>query len=389
MKTEKRGVVVRKIKGLEEWIAIVHELGPKFAERAIEHDNNDTFVMDNYRDLKEKKFFSAAIPAELGGGGLTHGEMCSVLRELAGHCGSTALTLSMSQHLIAAAVWKYRRGQPGKEMLEKVAANELILISTGANDWLASNGTMKRVDGGYLVSAKKTFASGCLAGDVLVTSAVFDDKDEGSQVLHFSVPFSADGLSIAENWKVLGMRGTGSHTVVLEDVFVPEEAIVMKRPSSTFHPVWNVVLTVAMPLITSVYVGIAEKAVDIVRKNAARKINDPVAPYILGEMENALTTAQMAQQGMVEIANNLDFEPENENANEILKRKTIAGKAVLETVEKAVESSGGFGFLRSVVLERLLRDVHAFQFHPLSEKRQLLFTGRIALGLDPSVNKIE
>ncbi|MBT3349653.1 MAG: hypothetical protein HN400_00030, partial [Nitrospinaceae bacterium] len=90
MKTEKRGVVVRKIKGLEEWIAIVHELGPKFAERAIEHDNNDTFVMDNYRDLKEKKFFSAAIPAELGGGGLTHGEMCSVLRELAGHCGSTA-----------------------------------------------------------------------------------------------------------------------------------------------------------------------------------------------------------------------------------------------------------------------------------------------------------
>jgi acyl-CoA dehydrogenase len=388
MTQEKESRQEQKRQGKRDWLALVHELGPQFAERAAHHDATDSFVMENFLALKENKFFSAAVPEELGGGGVSHSEMCNILRELATYCGSTALTLSMHQHLIAATVWKYRRGQPGQATLEKVAANELVLISTGANDWLASSGTMEKVEGGFRVTVKKTFASGCLAGDVLVTSAVYEDPDEGSQVLHFPVPFSSEGVSIQESWQALGMRGTGSHTVVLDDVFVPEQAVAVRRPSGKYHPVWSVVLTVAMPLITSVYVGVAEQAAAIARKFAAKKANDPVLPYLLGEMENALATAQMAQQSMVEIANDYDFEPVVENANAILIRKTIATNAVLQTVEKAVESTGGAGFIRSLGLERLLRDAHAGQFHPLTEKRQHLFTGRLALGLDPSVNKL-
>ena len=313
-----RNPAKNKQKTKEYWLNLVHELGPKFAEAAVRHDADDSFVMENFMALKEHKFFSAAIPEELGGGGVTHSEMCQILRELGTYCGSTALTLSMHQHLIAATVWKYRQGSPGKETLEKVAANELILISTGANDWLASNGTMEKTEGGYLVTAKKTFASGCLAGDVLVTSSVYEDPEDGPMVLHFAAPFSSDGLSIDKVWQAHGMRGTGSHTVVLDKMFVPEGAIVLKRPSSKFHPVWNVVLTVAMPYITSVYVGIAEQAADVARKLVSKKLNDPVLPYQLGEMENALVTAQMAQKGMVEIANDIDFEPTAENANAIL-----------------------------------------------------------------------
>ena len=54
-----------------------------------------------------------------------------------------------------------------------------------------------------------------------------------------------------------------------------------------------------------------------------------------------------------------------------------------EFLEKALEAAGGAGFYRETGLERLLRDAHAAQFHPLSAKRQHRFTGRIALGLDP------
>ncbi|HEU4806290.1 MAG TPA: hypothetical protein VFS91_10905, partial [Nitrobacter sp.] len=63
--------------------------------------------------------------------------------------------------------------------------------------------------------------------------------------------------------------------------------------------------------------------------------------------------------------------------------KTIAAEAALATVEKALEAAGGAGFYRSAGLERLLRDAHGAQFHPLPAKRQQRFTGRIALGLDP------
>ena len=67
----------------------------------------------------------------------------------------------------------------------------------------------------------------------------------------------------------------------------------------------------------------------------------------------------------------------------VLIRKTVAANACIQTVENAFEVVGGGAFFRSVGLERLLRDVHGAQFHPLQEKRQHLFTGRVALGLDP------
>ena len=70
--------------------------------------------------LRKLVFFAAAIPSELGGGGLSHSEMCEVLRVLAHYCPSTALTFSMHQHLIAATVYKYLKGQPGEALLKKV-----------------------------------------------------------------------------------------------------------------------------------------------------------------------------------------------------------------------------------------------------------------------------
>ena len=70
-------------------------------------------------------------------------------------------------------------------------------------------------------------------------------------------------------------------------------------------------------------------------------------------------------------------------ANEALVRKTITVNCALQTAEKALEITGGPGYLRGLGLERLLRDAHAGQFHPLAEKKQQMFSGRLALGLDP------
>jgi acyl-CoA dehydrogenase len=220
-------------------------------------------------------------------------------------------------------------------------------------------------------------------GDILITSAPYLDPSEGWQVFHFPVPFTADGLKILPDWKSMGMRGTGSNSVVLENVFVPEESISLKRPRGVFHPVFSVIATVACPIIVSVYVGAAEAAAGIAREQARRRAKDPVLPYLLGEMENHLATAQMAWESLLAIANDFDFAPGAEITSTVLIRKTLAVNSALATAEKALESMGGSGYYRAARLERLLRDLHAGQFHPLPEKRQQLFTGRLALGLDP------
>ena len=366
-----------------DWVAVVRQLGPAFAVQAAQHDADDSFVADNFRDLRTHKLFSAGVPAELGGGGASHAELCALLRELARYCGSTALALSMHTHLLAAAVWRWRQGQPVEPLLRRMANDEIVLISTGASDWLESSGTAEKVDGGYRVTARKIFCSGCPMGDLLITSAVYHDPKDGPTVLHFPVPFTADGVKIMDNWRTMGMRATGSHDVVLEGVFVPETAVALRRPQGEWHPFFNVSVTVAMPLIMSVYVGVAEAARDLACREALKKRHDPHVPYPVGEMENTLVTAQMALREMVEIAANYDFSPTEQTANAMLIRKTVAARSSMQAAEKALEVVGGVGFFRGLGLERLLRDVHGAQFHPLPEKRQLLFTGRLALGLAP------
>jgi alkylation response protein AidB-like acyl-CoA dehydrogenase len=367
-----------------DWVAVVRELGPTFAARAAEHDDADRFVAQNYADLQARRVFSAGVPLELGGGGASHAELCAMLRELAHWCASTALALAMHTHLVATTVWRWKQGQPAAPLLKRVADGEIVLVSTGASDWLDSSGRAELVEGGYRVTGRKIFASGSPAGTLLITSAVYEDPTAGPTVLHFPVPLAAEGVTVLDNWRTLGMRATGSNDVLLENVFVPESAVSLRRPKGQWHTFYNIVVAVALPLIMSVYTGVAEAACDLALGRARQKADDPTVPYLVGEMDNALVTAQLAVQGMVDLCANYAFQPTVQTANAVLIRKTIAAKACLAATEHALELAGGAAFFRGMGLERLLRDVHGAQFHPLPEKRQHRFTGRVALGLDPA-----
>src|SRR4249919_3612112 len=96
----------------KDWVGLMHELGPSFAEREIQCDAGDAYVGENISELKARGVLAAGVPAELGGGGASYPELCEMLRVLARYCGSTALTLSMHTHPLAVLVWRWRRN-PG------------------------------------------------------------------------------------------------------------------------------------------------------------------------------------------------------------------------------------------------------------------------------------
>ncbi len=312
-----------------DWIAIARQLSQEFGERASAYDEEGSFVHENYADLRDYKLFSAGIPSELGGGGASHQEICGIIRELGRHCGSTGLSYAMHSHPVALNVLKYRRGdEKAKAALSKIAANEFVIAGTGANDWLASNGEAMETEGGYLVNAHKRFVSGGPGADLFVTSALFNSAN-GQEVLHFAIPFKTDGISIQSNWDTLGMRGTGSNDVILKDVFVPAAAVAASRPAGIWHPMWDMILPVALPMIVSCYTGLAESAVDLAIASAKGK---PHLASVAGEMENELVIAQLAIADMVRIADNYTFAPGTENTNAILARKSIAARAVKTSV---------------------------------------------------------
>jgi alkylation response protein AidB-like acyl-CoA dehydrogenase len=363
------------------WSSLAQVLGARFAERAMQLDETDAFAAENFAELKQYRVLSAGVPTEFGGGGASYRELAEFLRILAHHCSSTALTLSMHTHTIARTVWTWKHmNAPVAPLLQRVATEQLMLVSTGGNDWLESLGIAESAPGGFRIRARKPFASGGPAGDALATSAVYNDPEAGPTVLHFSVPIRAEGVRIMSNWRTVGMRATGSDDVMFEDVFVPAESVQARRPKGVWHPAIHLAGMIAFPLVYSVYLGVAEAARDIaIGLVSAEERREPLVQLMAGEMENRLMAARLAVQRMVDLG--ADATPGAEVTNAIFTARTLAAEAALACVDRAMELAGGKGFFRAAGLERRLRDIQAARYHPMRVKDQQLFAGRMALGV--------
>jgi len=363
----------------KDWNAKAQEIAAKIAEHAAKHDADDSFVAEGFAALEEAGFFTALVPEEFGGGGATISEIADALRIVGAACSSTALAASMHSHIVAVAAWRFKhQGAPTDGLLKRIAAENLKLVSSGGSDWLTSAGTMEKVEGGYRLTARKAFASGSTVGNLLMTSAVYDDPVDGPTVLHFAAPLKGEGVSIAPTWQTLGMRGTGSDDVVFDGLFIPDAGIAGKRPQGQWHMLFHVISMIAFGIIYSAYLGVAEGARNRALEIAKKRPQDSMLAQLVGEMENRLLTAKLAHRRMIEIAET--GTPGPETTSEAMQLRTLVGQAAIDTVTKAMEVAGGGAFYRKMGLERAFRDVQAARFHPLQEKPQLDLAGRVALG---------
>ena len=135
-----------------------------------------------------------------------------MLRALGRLDGSTALALSMHTHQVMVAEWKRRvQGAPTEGLLKRVADEGLRIVSSGGSDRLPGSGRAEKADGGYRIfSGRKVFSSGAPDGDIMNTSAIYDDGQGAPVVLHFAMLMKDPGVTVLSNWDALGMRGTGS-----------------------------------------------------------------------------------------------------------------------------------------------------------------------------------
>ena len=240
----------------------------------------------------------------------------------------------------------------------------------------------EKVDGGYRITARKVFTSAAPIGDLLMTGAVWEEAPDGPSVLHFGIPMKSPHVRVMNNWKAMGMRGTGSHDVMIEGHVVPEEAVALKRKQGEWHPLFHIISMIAFPIIYAAYLGVAEAArKKAVALAAKRRMSDHVTALI-GRMDTELRAAQWAHAEMVRIAETAA--PSAATTNEIMIGRSLVARHAIAAVELAMEAAGGAGFYRDNGLERLFRDIQGARFHPMQQGPQATYTGRIALGLDVS-----
>ncbi|MBR0906335.1 acyl-CoA dehydrogenase family protein [Bradyrhizobium liaoningense] len=360
---------------------IALELGPLFAERAATATDEDRFVADNFASLKEAGLVEAGVPTELGGGGASVDELAEMLRILARHCGSTALAFSMHTHQVAIPAWRWRVQKVAavEPLLKRIAAERIILLSSGGSDWLGGSGKAEKVDGGYRITARKVFSSGSSAGDLMMTGAILESEGEPPQVLHFAIPMDSPAVKVQDNWRTLGMRSTGSNDVVIDELVVPEAAVSVKRKAGEWHPLFHIIATIAFPLVYSVYLGIAESARDIAIGLAKKKKPDQHLIQLAGRMDTELAAARLARESML-AAVRLDA-PSAETINQVMIGRQLVERHAIAAVELGMQLAGGAGFFRATGLERRFRDIQAARYHPLQAGPQELYAGSIALGL--------
>ena len=194
----------------------------------------------------------------------------------------------MHQHLVAAQVWLWRQGAPVAPLLQRIAAEQTVLVTTSASDWLDSDGE-GRPRGGRLPrprpqALRQRLAGGRPAAEIGGSRAPV----RRAPVLHFAVPLATEGITVRDNWRTMGMRATGSNDVVFDGLFLPDAAVSSRRPKGAWVPFLSVVACVALPVICSAYLGIGEAARDLALRQVQRKRDDATVWYLAGEMENAL-----------------------------------------------------------------------------------------------------
>ena len=268
--------------------------------------------------------------------------------------------------------WRHQKVAAVEPLLKRVAAERLVLLSSGGSDWIAGSGKAEKIKGGYRVTGRKVFTSGAEAGSILMTGAVHEAEDGSRSVIHFGAPMKAAEVRVEQTWRALGMRGTGSNDVVIENLFIPDAGVAFSRKAGEWHPVFHIIATIAFPLIYAVYLGVAESARDIAIDIAKRKPKPDLS--LAGRMDTELRAAQLAHRWMLDtVARNT---PSAETVNEVMIGRTLIARHAIAAVELAMELAGGASFYRETGLERRFRDIQGARFHPLQSGPQAHYAER-------------
>lgn len=351
-------------------IDIARELAAEFRERAAEYDRTGTFPAANYDRMREAGYLRALVPEELGGLGATLPEIARAQQELARGCASTALAVNMHQFQVGAAADGYRSGMPTEATLRRIATEGIVLGSTGAEaivagDWVCPT-TADRDGDGYILNGRKYFCSQAPGMNVVRVNARDTTSDE---TLVLAVPVTLEGVRIVETWDTMGMRATASHDLVLENVRVPATAVGARwsGPPMRGGPMPNVSRWF-LPLISSVYLGIAEEARDEALRSLGGAINSnqraiPLTDALIGEMEMDLLIARSVRDRVADDLAEFPSDMQTALAKAILCKDAVTSHAI-KVVDRAIEIAGGRSYFRKSPLERLSRDVRAARFHP-------------------------
>jgi len=289
-----------------------------------------------------------------------------------------------------------RAGDPSLQWIfDAAAAGEVFAAghAEAGNDIpvLLSTCQATRVEGGYRLTGRKQFGSNGPAWRWLGAHAIDATAPGGPQVVHAFVDRSSPGVTVIENWNTLGMRPTQSHDTVLDSVFVPDARVGRVVPAGDGSDLFLVAMAIwPLALIAAVYLGIADRALELAVDNVTRKRSmaiergayayNPFVQHQIAEMFLALDAAGATLSRFVD-----DWVAGVDHGDawvpKVYSMKWQAVEAAKRVVDTALDAVGGGAMFAGHELERLYRDVRCGGFHPGNDALTHELVGKAVLGI--------
>jgi alkylation response protein AidB-like acyl-CoA dehydrogenase len=365
-------------------------LRTKFAERAAEHDRAASFPLENFALLHEFGLLSLTVPCVIGGGGANLATTARVVRAVAYAEPATALVLIMQYAFHLGIVQNSRWPQRVRAIVQRDAVENGALINalrvepdlgTPARGGLPAT-TARPIPEGWSISGHKIYSTGIPA---LTWLGVWGRTEEAEpRTGFFLIHRSSPGIRVIESWDHLGMRASGSHDVVFENVVIPEDHAVDVRPPAAWTGIQaghqNIWMSV---LLAELYNAIARAGRDwLIRFATTRVPSNLGAPLstlprfqeALGAIDALLWNNRALLDRAIEATDRSEpLAPREGN----LVKFTVTNNAI-EAVEKAIELTGNHGLDRRNPLERHYRDVLCGRIHTPQNDAILTEAGRAA-----------
>lgn len=348
----------------------------KFMPRAKRYDEEASFPFENYDDMRDAGILAMTVPKSLGGLGVEYSDYALLAAEMGRWCGATALTYNMhactplwTGHIaddLDMPAADRRQHKKNRELhFSRIVDEGAIFAQPFSEGSAAAAGkapfgtSATKVDGGWVLNGKKIFAS--LSGAATYYGVLCtEDKPDRSvrDTLFMAVPADAEGISIVGPWDPVGMRATVSRTLLIENVFIPDEQMLMQR--GVYYQAarrWPHMFLTLCPT----YMGLAQAAYDF------------TVDYLRGDIEGIPVKRRMYPTKQITVADmwiklqqtwalfkqttsEARLDPSKEDRLRAYATQYTVMENANEMCRLAIRTCGGQSMLKSLPLERMYRD---------------------------------
>lgn len=364
----------------------IRDLLPGIRERADETERLREVPEQSVKEIEETGFFQLLQPKRYGGVEAEDPTIFyQIVKEIAGACGSTAWICSvLGIHPWQVALF------PDEAQKEVWGENPKVRLSSS----YAPTGKAVQADGGFMLSGRWSFSSGCAhATWVLLGGLVFNTEGQVVDFRTFMIP--RDKYEIEDTWKVVGLAGTGSNDIVVEETFVPEAFTLSmgdtgrcygpgqeQNPSDLYKLPFHSIFTgtITTPII-GMAMGAYAEHVEMQQKRVRaaylgeKASLDPFAAVRIARASSELDAAWAL------LVNNIREEQAHVERGEkiplklrlkVRRDQVLGTQRAIDAIDELFEASGGRALATGTYLQRAWRDAHAGRVHAANDPERAL-----------------